>query len=107
MYVLCSSSVFAAVQLAEPSYQVNVPITVTFSNFPGNKQDWITLIPKGTPDNQYGEWFYTGGARSGRHAFSGKPAGQYEIRAYFNWPAGGFTVRDNRGFVLVKGRTAP
>ena len=64
MYVLCSSSVFAAVQLAEPSYQVNVPITVTFSNFPGNKQDWITLIPKGTPDNQYGEWFYTGGRAS-------------------------------------------
>jgi len=99
--VLYSSGAFAAVRLVNPSYQPNEPITVIFENLPGNKQDWITLIPKGTPDNQYGEWFYTGGARSGRHTFAGKPAGQYEIRVYHNWPAGGYTVRERLSFSVA------
>jgi hypothetical protein len=44
-------------------------------------------------DSTYKEWFYTQGVQSGSHTFKGLPAGEYEVRVYFDWPAGGYNVR--------------
>ena len=74
-------------------YRSNAPITIRYSGLPGNSQDWITLFEAGRPDNTYGQWFYTNGQRSGSHRFSGVSAGIYEVRVYFDWPSGGYTVQ--------------
>lgn len=89
--------------LARPGkavYAANEPIQVTFSDLPGNATDWITIAPVGTPDNQYGQWFYLDGKRSGTQAFTGLAPGDYEVRVYFNWPDGGYTPRVRMRFTV-------
>jgi hypothetical protein len=55
------------------SYRQNAPITVTFSDTPGNANDWVALYKDGqtpgsaTPSQM---WAYTGGAISGTHTFT-------------------------------------
>lgn len=73
-------------------------ISVTYAGLPGNAKDWITIVGANAPENTYGEWFYTQGQRSGTRAFKGLGPGAYEIRVYFNWPAGGYTVRSRFPF---------
>lgn len=75
------------------TYTSGQGITVKWSGLPGNSHDWITLVPVGTSDSTYGEWFYTEGRRSGSHTFSAQIPGDYEIRVYFNWPDGGYVVQ--------------
>lgn len=81
-------------------YAAKEPIEVAFSDLPGNAKDWITIVPVGTPDDQYGEWFYTDGKRSGTQAFAGLAPGEYEVRTYFNWPDGGYTPRLRTRFTV-------
>lgn len=78
----------------KPIYASGERITVTYQNLPGNSQDWITVIAASAADNTYGEWTYTHGKTSGQHVFGGLQPGQYEVRLYFDWPAGGYTVQD-------------
>lgn len=78
------------------------PIIVEYFNLPGFKQDWITVVSAKASDSTYGEWFYTNGARSGTYTFKGLPAGNYEVRVYFNWPQGGYTVMSRFPFVVVR-----
>jgi TolB-like protein len=74
------------------SYIAGESITVKFSGMLGSKYDWITLVKAEAPDSTYGDWSYTHGAKSGSHTFKGSAAGDYEIRAYFDWPNGGYRV---------------
>ncbi len=74
-------------------YSKGEDIVLTFSGLPGNETDWITLVPSGTPDDDYGTWFYTNGEESGTHVFTGLAPGDYEIRLYFDYPAGGYNVQ--------------
>jgi hypothetical protein len=73
-------------------------IIVTYEGMPGNAQDWITAVPRAEPDTAYWEWYYTGGSTQGNFTFGGLPAGSYEVRAYFDWPTGGYTVQARRAF---------
>lgn len=73
-------------------YASDEQIEITYSGMPGNKQDWITLIKASEPENTYGEWFYTSGQKSGSYSFKVVEPGDYEIRVYYNWPSGGYTV---------------
>lgn len=84
-------------------YTTDQPIIVSFSGFPGNQEDWISLSPVTLPDNQYSSWWtYTSGQRSGALTFDPLPAGRYEVRAYFDWPDGGYEVHRRYSF-LVRG----
>lgn len=78
------------------SYQVGEAIEVDFSGLPGNATDWITIVPASAADDTYGEYFYSDGAVQGTFTFAGlTDAGEYEVRAYFNWydgGGGGYTV---------------
>lgn len=74
-------------------YASNEEIAVSYSGLPGNPADWITLQEAGKPDDSYGEYFYIDSQKSGTVTFSPVPAGDYEIRLYFDWPAGGYTVQ--------------
>jgi hypothetical protein len=82
-----------AITSSKASYAPNESIRVEYTGFPGNNQDWLTLVKKDAPPNTYGEWFYTGGKKSGSYQFKGLAVGDYQVRAYFNWPSGGFDVR--------------
>lgn len=78
---------------AKASYLASEQVTVSWSGFPGNDNDWITLVGADKGEDSYGLWFYTAGQKSGEHAFEAVPAGDYELRAYFDWPAGGYEVK--------------
>jgi TolB-like protein len=75
------------------SYSEGERITVNFSGMQGSKYDWITLVQEGASDSTYGEWSYTNGSKTGSYTFKGLKAGNYEIRAYFDWPSGGYAVK--------------
>lgn len=72
-------------------------IMVDYSGMAGNVQDWISLTPKGKPDNEFGPWKYTEGKKSGSLIFDPLPAGEYEVRAYFN---NGYKVEKRYSFVV-------
>lgn len=76
-------------------------IVIHYEGMPGNAQDWIALVPATAAENTYGQWFYTRGRSSGTHSFKGVRVGAYEIRVYYDWPAGGFEVRDRLRFDVV------
>ena len=68
------------------------PIEVKWHNAPGNTQDWITVAPAKSSDREWGIWTYLRGQNSGVHRVSGLAPGRYEVRIYWNWPAGGYKV---------------
>ncbi|MDJ0511170.1 MAG: hypothetical protein QNJ64_18225, partial [Crocosphaera sp.] len=90
----------ATAKTQKTNYAPNEQIVVEYSGFPGYAKDWITIIPASRPDNSYGEYFYTQGQKSGSHTFNSLPAGDYEVRSYFNWSAGGYTVHSRYSFTV-------
>ncbi len=90
------SSYNNAVTILKPGkthYKRLEQVIVNYSGLPGNQNDWITLVSESTPDSTYGEWFYTQGQKSGTYVFKGLEPGNYEVRVYFDWPNGGYLVR--------------
>jgi hypothetical protein len=81
-------------------YSSNEAIVVEFSGFPGSKTDWITIARVGAPDDSYLSWSYTDGVRTGTHSFNALNPGEYEVRAYFNWSAGGYNVQGRYRFTV-------
>lgn len=79
-------------------YSAYDDIQVTFASFSGAEHDWITIAPAGSPHAPYGERRYTSGARDGVLQFHGLAPGDYEVRGYFDWPAGGYATRAVQGF---------
>jgi hypothetical protein len=60
-------------------------VTVAFSALPGNKYDWIGLVPRGEASTSFAQYKYTGGATAGSVAFTGLPAGTTLVpRAFSN-----------------------
>lgn len=62
------------IQLDTIAYQPNTPVTVSFSDTPGNTNDWVALYkdeqtPGGGSPSQ--DWAYTNGQVSGNIVFSG------------------------------------
>jgi len=78
---------------SKPAYAAGEAIVVSFSGLAGDDTDWLTLVEADRSDGEYGEYFYTDGASSGTATFAGVPAGDWELRLYFDWPAGGYEVQ--------------
>ncbi len=98
-------------------FEAGRPIRVRFDRLPGTA-DWLTIVPVGTPDDQFGEWFWSDGSatpgrpagvpqRSGVLTFAGLQPGDYEVRLYFDWPNGGYRVRGRRPITVVAARAGP
>jgi hypothetical protein len=92
------------VRTQKSAYAPNKPIVVEYSGFPGGSQDWITVVKSSASHDTYGQWFYTAGKRGGTFSFDGLSAGDYEARAYFNWPQGGYKVQARYSFTVGDGR---
>lgn len=87
------SAVAQTVRTTKAVFSPNEPIVLEYSGLPGNAQDWTTVVKRGERDDTYGQWAFTGGKRSGTMEFQGEAAGEYEVRLYFDWPAGGYNVQ--------------
>lgn len=56
----------ATVAMAKPVFAPGEPLTLSWSNAPGNRYDWVGIYSKGEPDNQnYIGFFYLDAAPSG------------------------------------------
>ncbi len=73
-------------------YNVGEPVVVTYGGLPGNQRDWVTVVPLGTPADNWGEWTYTDGKASGTFKVEDLAPGAYEARVYLDWPSGGFDI---------------
>ncbi|HEX5760402.1 MAG TPA: hypothetical protein VF121_14530 [Thermoanaerobaculia bacterium] len=74
-------------------------VVVRWKEMPGNEGDWISIQPVGAPDDSYGAtWTYTGGKREGTYEAGQLAPGEYEVRVYYDWPNGGFNVRERVRF---------
>jgi hypothetical protein len=81
--------------LAGPNLSVALvkkTVKVHWQGTPGNQQDWITVVPAGTPDDVWGNWVYLKGKTSGTFVVQDLAPGQYEARLYLDWPKGKFNV---------------
>lgn len=90
---------------ADPSktlYAAGEVVTIAYDGLPGNAQDWISVVPAGTADDQFvnGQWSYTNGQTSGTYDVPGLRAGDYEVRVYFDYPNGGYTVQYRSYFTV-------
>jgi len=67
-------------------YIPNELLHVTFDKMQGSDKDWIGVYPAGASYEFKNviEWRYTDGNSSGTLSLNGLPAGEYDIRAFFN-----------------------
>lgn len=81
------------ITLSADNFSPGESILIKVTNLPGNPQDWLTLVKVDAPASTYGEWSYTKGVTEGSWTFSApKRAGDYEVRVFFDYPAGGKTI---------------
>lgn len=95
--IINSSFANTAIQLDTIAYLPNTPITVSFSDGPGNQKDWIglykvTQTPSGSSPSQ--KWSYVNGQTNGTITFSGLTTpGKYYA-----------TFLENDGYTELAGR---
>jgi hypothetical protein len=89
------------IRLAKAAYAANERITVEVRGLPGHHTDWLTIVPAGTPDANWAQYHYGNGQKEGAFEFQGLPAGEYEVRVYFDWPAGGYEVKARHAFKVA------
>jgi hypothetical protein len=87
----------------KPVYLTDEDIEVTFGGFGTPGADWITIVEESSPTNSYAEWHYTEAAQ-GKLQFEGLAPGAYQVRAYFNWPNGGYDVKATYALKVVDSR---
>ncbi|MBC7885273.1 MAG: hypothetical protein H7X99_07345 [Saprospiraceae bacterium] len=76
----------AYTQTVQPQRDLIKPfekVVVTYSGFPGNTNDWISIAKVDSKDDASLAWYYTGGLQSGNITFSSFEPGEYEIRGYY------------------------
>ena len=86
--------------LSKEVFSASENVVVEYSGMPGYQHDWITLSEASKPDSEWGKWFYTQGHSAGQYTYSGLKPGAYEIRVYYNWPAGGYVVQKRVKFTV-------
>lgn len=86
--------------LTAAEFKAGAMVIVTWQNTPGNAQDWVTVVKADKPDTDWGQWTYTKGKKSGKFFAKNLTAGAYEVRLYFNYPDGGFTVHERLKFTV-------
>lgn len=81
-----------------PTIPAGQPFTVRLTGLPGHVKDWVTIVQAGAPDTRYGPYFYTDGQKNPTFTFGPLTAGTYEVRVYFDYPKGGYTVQARQAF---------
>ena len=93
--LLITSSILAAGEVpkitASPSLaNPEDEIVLFYSGAAGFDSDWIAIFKVDDPNEEYGEWYYLYGAKSGNLTFTAPgEGGSYEFRMFENWTGGG------------------
>jgi hypothetical protein len=83
-------------------YSIVEAIKVSFFNAPGRDDDWICIVPAGSPDTESGDYQYMPrGLGQGFIMFGPRSAGKYEVRAYYNYNSKGYVVSARYPFSVV------
>ncbi|CAA6799278.1 MAG: No hits, partial [uncultured Sulfurovum sp.] len=85
--LFCISMLHAAtVETNKDTYTPNQKITVTFSDLESLNDDWIGIYAEGSENTWANmiQWDWTDDIAAGTVTFNALPAGDYEIRAYYN-----------------------
>ena len=91
----------ASITTDKNTYTLNESIVTTFTEMSGNEEDWIAIYPAGS-DNVWAnviQWDWVG-AVNGSHTFSALPAGDYEVRAFFN---NSYNLEASKSFTVEEG----
>jgi predicted dinucleotide-binding enzyme len=76
---------YTAVSTNQANYAPGATVTVSYTGFPGNAQDWITIVPAGASSMAYGDDVLTNGATSGTATFTAPATyGAYVVRSFSN-----------------------
>jgi hypothetical protein len=85
-------------------YNYGESIKVNFSNAPGTADDWICIVPAGSPDTEGGDFQYIPkGENQGVLTFNTPSPGKYEARVYYNYKTKGYFVAARHAFSVVSG----
>ena len=88
-------------------YAFNEPITIHFSDGPGNALDWIGIYKSGDPDGSYLDWYYVNNSQTGGAGISDgsitfaaglTTAGSYEVRFFQD---NGYILLGNSSFTVT------
>ena len=91
---LTSSNVAGGHLFAERwNYRPQEEIIVRYADLPGNRTDWITIVPVGSPAESYKFWKFTDSKTDGMLVIPPQNPGQYEIRLFYNWPDGQYNIQ--------------
>jgi len=88
------------------SYENGETITVSVEDMLGNQKDWVGIFAVGAVskfENAY-DWVWTEAIKEGELTFHGLPAGEYEVRAFFN---NSFEVKSTNKFKVTKVNKPP
>ena len=87
-----------------PVFNDDESIVVEYAGMCGSTKDWITLVPQGTPEDDWSRahWSYLDDPVDGQLTFASLPPGNYEARAYCDWPQGGFEVKARSNFSVLQ-----
>ncbi len=83
-------------------------ISISFSGLPAKGQDWLALSAVSHQSNEYFDTIMLKGKpKSGRHGFIALPEGEYEVRAYTNWPDGAYKIAAKTSVLVAQAHAAP
>lgn len=89
------------VRTASNVYYSGQTVIVEYNDFPANWGPWINIVPKNTPDTEWGNYQHTDG-KSGKLEFEFTWApGDYEVRGYFSGTD--YTVKARHSFKIISG----
>ncbi|MCU0662811.1 MAG: peptidoglycan DD-metalloendopeptidase family protein [Myxococcota bacterium] len=72
------------IEMSKSTYAVNEAIVVRYFNLPGNSTDWVGIYAAGAANTAELQYVYSNGAVNGTMQFTGRAAGKYEARLFFN-----------------------
>ena len=101
---ITAASAAPQVKTDKDSYNYGETIKVNFFNSPGNLQDWICIVPAGSPAIEAGDYKYMPqGLNQGILTFNSPSPGKYEVRAYYNYRQNGYVVSARYSFSVSNG----
>lgn len=101
---ITAASASPQVETDKNRYKIGETITVKFFDSSGDSRDWICIVPINSPETEAGDYQnIPSGLTEGTLTFNSPPAGNYEVRAYYNYRRNGYVVSARYQFSVGDG----
>jgi hypothetical protein len=101
---ITAASAVPQVKTDKDGYNYGEAIKVIFFDSPGNPQDWICIVPAGSPVIDAGDYKQMPqGLNQGTLTFNSPSPGKYEVRAYYHYRRNGYVVSTRYSFYVTNG----